>query len=283
MAESLLESELFGHEKGAFSGAETTKPGLLESARGGTVLLDEIVECSARAQAKLLRVLETKRARRLGAIDEVDVDARILASTNVALEDAVRDGAFRKDLYYRLYAANVVVPALRDRPQDIPALIRSFINDACERLGRVPCAMAPEAMELLMRHKWPGNVRELKNVVENALALNDKPLLTVAELPAAVRSSVEPWRAADERQRPEEVEGDTNEYPVVPQARVFRKLADEVRELEKRRIIEALQQTGGVRVRAAELIGMPLRTFVTKLKQYGIGRDSEGQSGPATS
>jgi len=269
IAESLLESELFGHEQGAFSGAVGAKPGLLESASGGTVFLDEVGECSLRAQAELLRVLETKRARRVGALSERPVDVRIIAATNRDLSAEIAGGGFRRDLFYRLSAASIAVPPLRDRALDIPVLARSFLEQACRELGRPPLEIAPAAMQRLALHDWPGNVRELKNLAEYLASVVEGSQVEPPHLPPQLGASAASWLAS---------EGEAQPAPAPPPAtakpapRTFRPLYQEIRELEELRIREALEATGGVRVRAAELLGLPLRTLVTKLKQYGLSR-----------
>jgi two-component system, NtrC family, response regulator AtoC len=256
--ETLLESELFGHERGAFSGAAAAKPGRLESAAGGTVLLDEIGDLSAGAQAKLLRVLEIKRSNRLGALEERAVDVRIVAATNRSLVDEVAAGRFRQDLYFRLAAATVVVPPLRDRREDLPALARHLLAEACARLGRAVPVIAPGAMLALASHPWPGNVRELRNVLEVVAATVTVPVVGAEDLRGLLAAA--PARA------PAAVEAAATPATVP----AFRNLYEEIRELERVRIAAALAASGGVRVRAAALIGMPLRTFVTKLREHGF-------------
>jgi len=250
LPESLLESELFGHERGAFSGAETHKQGLLESANGGTLFLDEISEASPAIQAKLLRVLETGRARRLGAVAEHPIDLRIVSATNRALEQELEAGRFREDLYYRLNVGAVEVPPLRDRKLDLPELTRRLLAQACQRQGRGPIHVADRAMERLLSWGWPGNVRELRNVVDRTTAVLPGDLIEVEDLPPQMGPA---------RQRED-----------TPPACRFRRLADEIRELERTRMMQALTASGGVHVRASELISMPLRTFVTKLKVHGL-------------
>ena len=251
LPDTLLESELFGHERGAFSGAAAAKPGLLESAAGGTVFLDEIGDLSSAAQAKLLRVLETRRVSRLGSIQERPIDVRLVAATNRSLEDDVRAGTFRRDLFFRLNGATVMLPPLRDRPLDLPPLARAFLADACARLHRAPLALSPGAMARLGTHHWPGNIRELRNLMDFLAATVPGDTIDPSALPTS-HDRETPVAAA----------------PVPPRA--FRNIYDEIRELERDRISAALAATSGIRVRAAELIGMPLRTFVTKMKEHQI-------------
>jgi two-component system response regulator AtoC len=265
--ESLLESELFGHERGAFSGATGAKPGLLEVADGGTLFLDEIGECPPAQQAKLVRVLETKRLLRLGAVSERAIDVRIVAATNRSLEDDVAAGRFRRDLFFRLGAATVVVPPLRQRPLDLPVLARSFLDESCARLGRPSPAISAEVMVRLARHTWPGNVRELRNLFEYVAATAEGPTLELSHLPPSLAGA---GVAAAGAQAPRAMRGGP---------RTFRNLHEEVRELERTRMAEALEACDGGRARAASLIGMPLRTFVTKLKEYGLGAAADGDGG----
>jgi DNA-binding NtrC family response regulator len=256
LPDSLLESELFGHERGAFSGAVASKPGRLEAAAGGTVLLDEISESSPAAQAKVLRVLDTKRVTRLGSTVERPVDVRLVAATHRSLGAEVTAGRFRQDLLFRLSAATIVVPPLRERPLDVPLLARLFLAEARARVGRAPLAISGRAMRRLATHPWPGNVRELKNAMDYLAVTVDAGAVQVAHLPAPLGASVPAPR---------------NPALEVPAPRVFRHLYEEIRDLERTRITEALAETRGVRNEAAALLGVPLRTFVTKLKELGIG------------
>jgi two-component system response regulator AtoC len=263
--ESLAESELFGHERGAFSGAVATKTGLFEAADGGTVLLDEIGELPPHVQAKLLRALDTKRIMRIGSTAERATDVRFVAATNRDLEREVADGRFRQDLYYRLRGAKLALPPLRDRPREIAVLARSFLDEACIAHDRPAMTLSPAVMDALARHAWPGNVRELKNEMQYVAATADGVV-------------VEPWHLT-EAIVPQPSEPIAAE-PVAA-ARTMRPLADEIRELERRRMAEALVAAGGVQKRAAKLIAMPLRTFRMKAKQHGLGRDGLVQ-GPIT-
>jgi DNA-binding NtrC family response regulator len=253
MQDNLLESELFGHERGAFSGAVTSKAGLLETASGGTVFLDEIGELSPAAQAKLLRVLETRTVLRVGDVKERAIDIRVVAATHRDLEHDVKLGRFREDLFFRLSAATVIVPPLRDRPRELPLLARKFLAEAALLLGREPLELAPAAMARLLAHRWPGNVRELRNVMEYVAA-------------------TAPGRVVDAEHLPESLGGvRLHEVPALAgESAALRPIGDELRELERRRMEEALEQASGVVARAAERIGMPLRTFFTKQKLYGL-------------
>ncbi len=281
--ESLVENELFGHEKGAFTGAQGAKAGLLESASGGTVFLDEVGELSASVQAKLLRVLEAKRITRVGDVREREVDIRIVAATNRDLEKEVKVGRFRQDLFFRLSAANIILPPLRERPREIPILARTFLDGACARGGRAPMAIAVAAMHRLATYAWPGNVRELRNVMEYVAATVSEDVIEVRHLPERVqgaRPSAPPSAVREPAPPPATPPGAVSAAPataadepprVTKDLSRFRALAEELQEIERTRMIEALAAAGGVRKRAAELLDMPLRTFSMKLKQYGIG------------
>jgi two-component system, NtrC family, response regulator AtoC len=260
--ETLAESELFGHERGAFSGATHAKPGLLESAAGGTVFLDEVGELTPAVQAKLLRAVEAKRITRIGSVREREVDIRIVAATNRDLEREAETGAFRRDLLFRLSAARVILPPLRERPREIPLLAREFLDEACRRANRSALALSTAAVHALTRHGWPGNVRELRNVIEYVAASVDGsvPVIEPWHFPAHVGEAAAAARAT-ERAAPA-----NGEAP----RRAARRLADEVRDLERSRIREALERTGGVKTHAAQLIGMPLRTFLLRLKKYDL-------------
>jgi DNA-binding NtrC family response regulator len=269
MTETLLESELFGHERGAFTGAVASKPGLLESAGRGTVFLDEIGEASSRTQAELLRALETRRVRRVGAVGERTIEARVVAATNRDLEAEIAAGRFRRDLFYRLGAAQVVMPPLRDRPLDTSLLIEMFLSDACRRLGRGRLSLSPGARQRLLLHDWPGNVRELLNMIEYLAATVSDPVVAPDRLPEHIGASVAPWLLGQAAPRPEPAA--PTRRPSQPPER-FRPLAEEVAELERLRMEQALLACEGVRTRAAALLGMPPRTFAAKLKQYGLDR-----------
>jgi DNA-binding NtrC family response regulator len=255
--EMLVESELFGHEKGAFSGAIATKPGLIEAASGSTLFLDEVGELAPAIQAKLLRVLESRRVTRVGDVREREVDVRIVAATNRDLEADVVAGRFRRDLFFRLSAATLDLPPLRQRSSELPLLAAAFLEDACRLNGRNVMRISDGAMSVLLAHSWPGNIRELKNLMQYvAAALPVEVLLAehVSERLGRLRTSVAPRiEAAAPTTTPR-----------------FRPLADELRELEITRIREALEATGGNQTRAAGLLAMPVRTFFEKAKQYGL-------------
>ena len=263
---SLAESELFGHERGAFTGATSAKAGLLEAADGGSVFFDEIADLPLPVQVKLLRALDTGRVTRVGGVTEIPVDVRLIAATNKPLDQEVAQGRFRQDLYFRLSGATLCVPPLRDRPRELALLARRFLADARTRLGRGPTRISDEALQLLAAHPWPVNARELGNVMEYAAAAFDDPVLESWQLAERL--------AGGEGRRPPEQE------PAVPSAEPrsqFQPLDKEIRELECTRMQQALDAAGGNQRRAAQLIGMPLRTFVSKLTRYGL-RERDPQS-----
>ncbi|HKE18879.1 MAG TPA: sigma 54-interacting transcriptional regulator [Kofleriaceae bacterium] len=258
--EALAESELFGHERGAFSGAVAAKEGRFEEAGGGTVVLDEVGELTSHVQAKLLRVLETRRFTRVGGVGERAVDVRVVAATNRDLLAEVEAGRFRQDLYFRLSAAAVWLPPLRDRPREIPILARSFLDAARRSTGRGAASLTAEALRHLAAHPWPGNVRELKNCMEFLSAATAADTIDAGQVQGYLQRS-----AGQRAGRPE-----PRPAPPPEPLPAFRPIKDEVRELERHRMVEALRAARGNQTLAAALIEMPLRTFVAKLKQFAI-------------
>ncbi|MGH9887658.1 MAG: sigma-54 interaction domain-containing protein, partial [bacterium] len=244
IAETLIESELFGHEKGAFTGAQCTKIGLLERAAGGTVFLDEVGELSAGAQAKLLRVLEHKVVTRIGDVQERAIDIRIVAATNRNLEAEIEAGRFRRDLYFRLSGGMIWVPPLRDRKREVAILAQRFLEDACER---IPCAhkvLSDDAVRVLAMHDWPGNIRELHNMMEYAAAAGEGPVIDAHDL--------EPRLGRPLCDAPP-VDAPPVDAPPVDAERLagrFRPIDEEIRELEYARMQAALRATGGHHRRA---------------------------------
>jgi transcriptional regulator with PAS, ATPase and Fis domain len=235
LPELLLESELFGYEKGAFSGAMTSKPGMFELAHTGSVFLDEISELSPRMQVKLLRVLDGAPYYRLGATRKVAVDVRVIAASNQDLEEAKAAGTFRRDLYHRLAQLHVHVPALRERPEDIAPLARFFLEQ--QGLENVrPLQFSAEALAALERYAWPGNVRELRNVVVQAAVMAEEGLIEVEHLPVPVRTA--PPKAVT------------------------------LAAIERETILRVLAENTGQQQRAAEILGISLRTLARKLKAY---------------
>lgn len=278
--ETLAESELFGYAKGAFSGAVGAKPGHIEVASGGTLFLDEIGELSPAIQAKLLRVLESGELMRVGEVAPRKIDLRIVAATNRDLADEVEAGRFRGDLYFRLGSARLSIPPLRDRPRDLATLATRLLREACASLGRSPLELSISAALALFRHDWKGNIRELRHVIDYGAAnapegsreLESWHLPTpLAGRARRARGSAAPVLSEELREAPvpaTATEGSPTDAPVE-----FRPIADEVRDLERKWMIAALRATGGLQNRAADLIEMALRTFVTKMKRYGITRD----------
>jgi transcriptional regulator with PAS, ATPase and Fis domain len=253
-AENLLESELFGHEAGAFSGARAAKPGLFETANGGSVLLDEIGEMTLPIQAKLLRVIETREVIPIGGTRVRKLDVRFISATNRDLRDMIRKGQFREDLYFRLSGVSVEVPPLRTRRTEIAPLARLFAGEAAEALGRQgQPELAPDALGFLEEQPWPGNVRELRNCVERAVLLSNSNILTVDD--------IDPNR---ERLLPRK----TDRTMAIALDRT--KKTSESSELEQ--IQEALALCAGNQTRAAALLGIARRTLVKKLASMGLPR-----------
>jgi DNA-binding NtrC family response regulator len=242
--ESLLESELFGHEKGAFTGATTHKQGLFEVADRGTLFLDEVAEMSSAMQAKLLQVLDTHEFRRVGGTRLLRTDIRILAATNRRMPDEVRAGRFREDLYYRLNVVGIVMPPLRERREDIPLLVDHFLRRFAGEAGR-PKRFAPEVMRALTQYAWPGNVRELSNIVERLVILAPDELIGLEQLPP-------------------------NLHAAVPIAEVAGAPSVSLADMERVHIARVLRQTGGKKLRAARLLGIDIKTLNKKIKDYEI-------------
>ena len=251
--ESILESELFGHMKGSFTGAVETKKGLLESADRGTLFLDEVGETSLGMQVKLLRVLQERRFRRVGGTQELEADVRFIAATNRNLEEMVRTTAFREDFFFRINVISVRLPALRERAEDIPILAEQFVRRFAERMGRPVRGIAAEAMRLLMAYRWPGNVRELENVMERGVALEQSAELTVESLPPHLS---------------EASGGGTHAVEAIP-ASGFN-LETHLQQIERMHLERALKQAGGVQVKAADLLGITFRQFRYLAKKYQL-------------
>ncbi len=255
---TLIESELFGYVKGAFTGANHSKDGLLVSAEGGTVFLDEIGELSLDLQAKLLRALQEKEVRPVGATHRVPIKARIVAATNRDLAAMVDKGAFRKDLFYRLNVVNLRLPALRDRREDIPLLAAHFL-DRISHEHRQKFTLSDEALRTMMRYDWPGNVRELENAVERACALSSGPVLHLGDLPTQLQQQGLQQNLAARREAGDEP------APAGGAAKV-KALAD----LEREAILDAIRTLNGDKLQAAKLLGIGKTTLYRKLKEYGI-------------
>jgi transcriptional regulator with PAS, ATPase and Fis domain len=242
--EGLLESELFGHRRGAFTGAVADKAGIVEGADGGTLFLDEVGNLPAPMQAKLLRFLQDRRFRRVGETVERAVDARLVSASNRDLRELVGEGSFREDLYYRLAVISLDIPPLRDRREDIPPLVYHFIRRFNEGAGYAVEGVRQDALDLLIDHSWSGNVRELENIVERAVILRKAGLVQPSDLPPEVAPT--------------------------PSAGAGRSLE----EMERQHILQLLEECGGNRSRVARILGISRRTVYRKLRQYGI--DPEG-------
>ncbi|SFM62842.1 sigma-54-dependent transcriptional regulator [Thermodesulforhabdus norvegica] len=247
--EGLLESELFGHEKGAFTGAHQAKPGLFELAHRGSLFLDEIGDMSVGLQAKLLRVLQNGTFHRVGGTREMAVDVRIIAATNRDLESMVKEGTFREDLFWRLNVFSIYVPPLRARKEDIPPLVNHFLRLFSGKHGKEIKSVSREVMERLLHHDFPGNVRELENIVERAVIMAEDEIIRLEDLPPYLQST------------PPEIS--VNTYDDLP-------LPEAVALLERTRIRKALEKSGGVKTRAAEMLGISERVLRYKLEKYGI-------------
>jgi DNA-binding NtrC family response regulator len=267
---TLIESALFGHEKGAFTGADSVKKGVFEEADGSTVFLDEVGELSPTAQAALLRVLETRRFSRVGSAREIEVDTRIIAATHRDVESMVDAHTFRADLYYRLNTMTLKVPPLRARREEIAPLARGFLRQTLERWSTTAREFDEETLRLLLAYDWPGNVRELRNVIERAAVICTGELLMPEDLPERVRSSTPKRESGGFGGRPTAVDsaGSAPEYdPVDAAGGAFR---DRVQAYEVKLITDALEAARGNQSRAAELLQMPLRTLVHKIKVFGL-------------
>jgi len=244
---SLIESELFGHEKGAFTGAVTARSGRFQAADGGTLLIDEIGEMQLDLQSRLLRVIESRCVNPIGGNREIAVDVRIVTSTHRDLGDLVKQGKFRKDLFYRLNVVSIKLPPLRERRDDIPLLTRAFIDEIAAENNRPATDIAPEALALLQGYGWPGNVRQLRNMLESVIVVSSREVIDVVDLPEAIRGA-RPVRLTPSIVRP----GMT------------------MSEIEKEAITQALDQTNGNRSEASRLLGISVRTLQRKINRYGL-------------
>jgi two-component system response regulator AtoC len=249
--ENLLESELFGYTKGAFTGADRDKPGLFEAASGGTLLLDEIGDMPVTLQVKLLRVLQESEIRRLGDTRARQVDVRLIAATNKDLDEEVRAGDFRRDLFYRIAVVPIHLVPLRQRRDEIPLLVHHFIEQYNRKLKLDIRGIESDAMRILLEYPWPGNVRELENTIERALVLSDGPQITPDDLPTNITSPVVPLDSPD-----------------LPDDELSVKKHSAI--LERRLIKAALERTGGNKTRAADLLELSSRALLYKIREYGL-------------
>ncbi|HZU98248.1 MAG TPA: sigma-54 dependent transcriptional regulator [Planctomycetota bacterium] len=294
IAEQLLESELFGHEKGAFTNAVVQKKGLLELADGGTVFLDEIGDLSLSLQAKLLRFLQEKTFKRVGGTRDIKVDVRIIAATHQPLPTRVDEGKFRQDLYYRLKVVDVLVPCLRERAADIPLLARFFVADLNKELRRNVEQIAPDAVAKMSRYPWPGNVRELKNAIERSMILGSGNTIRAEDLPIEVRKiELTPEELAalpptpPPAPEPKPVAAAAAAAPATPHAGAPAALARNVYELphdgvdldrlEKELIVQAMAQAKGNKTRAGRLLGLNRDQVRYRLEKYGLLESAEGR------
>lgn len=249
LSENLLESELFGHEKGSFTGADKMKKGRFELADGGTLFLDEIGDMSVSTQIKILRVLQEHQFERVGGTESIEVDVRIISATNQDLEKKIMEGTFREDLYYRLNVVTIKIPPLRERKDDIPPLIEFFINLYCKENDREKLEISKEAFDMLMKYNFPGNIRELENIIERAVVLTRGNLITLSDLPLHIRGFKE------ELSRPVLGKGT---------------LPEQVEAVEKELIYDALRESAGNQTKAGKLLGITERNLRYKLKKYNI-------------
>jgi two-component system, NtrC family, response regulator AtoC len=256
LSETLIESELFGHERGAFTGAIRSKKGLFESAEGGTLFLDEVGEMPAAVQAKVLRAIANREILPVGAVKPRAIDVRIVAATNRDLEQEMQTGTFRRDLYYRLNGLTLAIPPLRERREELPGLAQTFLEQAAQDCRRSPPRLSDAAMDLLLQYQWPGNIRELKNVIERALVLCEGDLIEPTHLPGEkmnVPAATSPGSSA---------------------AALIHLSPEE--QAERQRMVAALEATVWNQSRAARLLNIPRRTFVSKLERYAIPRPQKG-------
>ncbi|MBI3514902.1 MAG: sigma 54-interacting transcriptional regulator, partial [Proteobacteria bacterium] len=247
--EGLLESELFGHVKGAFTGAVSNRSGRFAQAHGGTLFLDEVGDMPVATQAKILRVLQERSFEPVGSTQTREVDVRLIAATHRDLQDAVRERQFREDLYYRLNVFPIALPALRERTEDIPALVEHFIEQIGASIGKRIGGFSPAAIKAMADYDWPGNIRELQNCIERSMIVAKTPTVDVADLPRYLF-----------RQREERLDG----------TRIPPELDDELERIERRFILNALQKTQGVQVKAADLLGITERSLWHRIKKLGI-------------
>jgi two-component system response regulator AtoC len=261
LPDTLLESEMFGYEKGAFTGAVGNKIGLFESANGGTLFLDEIGEMGQALQVKLLRVMQDHEVRRVGSTTSAKVDVRIIAATNRDLEQLVKDGKFRDDLFYRLNVVRITLPSLVERREDIPMLVHHFLQKCAAGAAHAVRGVLPETMALLTQYRWPGNVRELENAIERAVSLSHGPLLTPDDLPASLRqtelSSKETAGAIDHRDE----------------------ACLTLEEVEKRHLVRVLKETKGNKVKAAKILGIDRRTLYRMAERFGLDLGDDADNG----
>jgi DNA-binding NtrC family response regulator len=281
LTETLLESELFGHEKGSFTGATTAKAGLLESAAGGTVFLDEVGDMPLTTQVKLLRVIEEQKVRRVGAVRPTQIDVRFVSATNRDLELEVQRGTFRKDLFFRLNGISFVIPPLRERAAEIEPLSRQLISEACRRMARAEEPELPaEVLSLLQQYPWPGNIRELRNVIERAVLLCPGKTLALSHLPADKMSSHFAMRKPEQPSAPTSMLAMPGSPPPLlrPVGAGTAELREQLAQAERQRIVDALSRCAGNQTEAAVSLGISRRTLVKRLSDFNIPRPRKRQA-----
>jgi len=249
LTETLLESELFGHEKGAFTGADKMKKGRFEIAHDGTIFLDEVGDIPQSIQVKLLRVLQEHQFERVGGTEKIEVDVRIIAATNKNLEQKIKDGTFREDLYYRLNVVSIKIPPLRGRKEDILPMIEGFIEKYGKENNKEKLEISKETVDMLMKYNYPGNVRELENIIERAVVLTREKVITLNDLPMNIKGFKEEKTLA---------------------ALGKGTLTEQVEAIEKQLIFDALQESDGNQTKAGKLLGLTERNLRYKLKKYNI-------------
>jgi DNA-binding NtrC family response regulator len=261
LPDTLLESEMFGYERGAFTGAVGTKTGLFESANEGTLFLDEVGELGQALQVKLLRVMQDHEVRRVGGTSSIKVDVRIIAATNRDLEQFVKEGKFRDDLFYRLNVVRITLPPLKERQEDVPMLAHHFLQKCAAGTTTAVRGFHPETMDCLKRYRWPGNVRELENAIERAVSLSHGPLLTPDDLPAPIRQAA---GAVDHKPETQ----DTSESVYLT-----------LEEVEKRHLMRVLKETKGNKVKAAKILGIDRRTLYRMAERFGLDLGPDAEAG----
>ncbi len=272
LPETLIESELFGHEKGSFTGASERRAGCFEVAQHGTLLLDEIGEMPMQTQAKLLRILEDSRVRRLGGKLEFEVDVRVVAATNKVPEEAVRGGHLREDLYYRLNVFHIHLPPLRERKEDIRAISETLLGDLNRKHDCRVTDFTPEVLDALEAHQWPGNVRELRNVLERAVIIAGEGSIEMRHLPAFLQAQPAGSVAAAAT-APEPATAPATAIPADQGDTIRFPIGTTVEDAEKGLILRTLEHTRNNKTRAAEILGISLKTLHNKLKEYGAGKE----------
>jgi DNA-binding NtrC family response regulator len=257
--DTLLETELFGHERGAFTDAQTRRIGRFEQAHRGTLFLDEVAELSLPCQAKILRALEERKFMRVGGSDVIEADVRVIAATNKNLEEEIRKGRFREDLYYRINVVPIFLPSLRQRKEDIPLLVKHFLDKKSAAEGLLPASITAEAMEVLCRYEWPGNVREMENLIEQILTLSSSHRIDVEDIPLSIR-----------RRHSTTVLNESISFSEMT-------LGQAVAQLERQMISHALEKSRRVQTRAAKLLGISRRQLKYKMDALGLSRKEEGE------